>query len=232
MKYKLILPAFLALTLLACGSAGKQNPESSNDAQEDATARRSPFTDSLVSRFRTVTLPFEIDSAWYSGFEPTDTLSDRDLRFLLEHAASTVDSAEVSDVFTINALKKAGTYNAYVDSLDLSELKDATAHPLAQYTVDKDRVLIWSIVRSSFEACPYYAGTAIYLTVIPENGNSYCKRIGDAFSAGDAPNYYFRISEFTFQKDGRIDVLLTEENGDDEQVEKRNQTRSATSWKL
>ncbi len=91
----------------------------------------------------------------------------------------------------IDSLKSYGLYESYLENIDLGMIKEATAFGCdTLYQENGEEYVLWGIRYSSFEACPFYFGTDIYITKIKDKKVLFTVLAGQKFGAGDAPMSY------------------------------------------
>lgn len=109
-------------------------------------------------------------------------------------AAYTVPETEiyqsdfVSDFLKIDSLKKNDGYDLYTQKLDIGMLRDARAFKSGLINIDNEKAAaLWGIWYSSFEACPYFHGVDLYLSVFENRKLKQTYKVGSNFSSVDPP---------------------------------------------
>ncbi len=94
----------------------------------------------------------------------------------------------ISDFLKIDSLKGANNYEAYTQSLDIGMLRDAKAFKIGIASLGNDKKgALWGIWYSSYEACPYYHGVDLYLSVFENQKLKRTFKVGSNFSSVDPP---------------------------------------------
>ena len=205
MRNILYLTSFLFF-LCACTSEEKSmtqtsDHESSGAENDSLNAERVPETvvlqsfpkqlNTRIADFDTLALPFHLKHEDLDNFESPAELNRSQFSFLYQNFDKTGidDYTYIKDASEMYDLKNKGEYEAYVAHLDLAQLRDATAHPFGQINLDTAVVLLWTVNYSSFEACPFYAGTDLYASVVQNDSVQTTVFLGNESSGGDPPSF-------------------------------------------
>jgi hypothetical protein len=144
-----------------------------------------------------------------------------------------MDSA-IEGFLRIDSLKSNNQYNEYIDHLDLGDIKDAKAIFIEEWNFSPDTVAtLWAIKYSSFEACPYYEGTDVYLTLIKNGDVLYTVQVGSNYHGADPP-MSFDSYLFSKQNGNQLIMKLSQvelEMGETEKdgnltIDKKNETHT------
>ncbi|MFT7249758.1 MAG: hypothetical protein ACI9QN_002761 [Arcticibacterium sp.] len=120
-----------------------------------------------------------------------------------------LDSA-IEGFLEIDSLKKNKKYKKYLKHLDLGDLQDANAFLIQEWDFSKDTTAsLWQIKYSSYEACPYYQGTDIYLSMMTNDSLLYTVQVGSKYHAGDPP-MGFESNLFSKQKGHQLLIKLSQ----------------------
>jgi hypothetical protein len=120
-----------------------------------------------------------------------------------------LDSA-IEGFLEIDSLKKNKKYKEYLKHLDLGDLQDANAFLIQEWDFSKDTIAtLWQIKYSSYEACPYYQGTDIYLSMVTNDALLYTVQVGSKYHAGDPP-MGFESNLFSKQKGNQLLIMLSQ----------------------
>ena len=94
----------------------------------------------------------------------------------------------LNDYFKIEKAKINHKYQAYVDKLDIGMTKESICYALNRIEFgDSVAVLVWKDEYSSYEACPFFAGTDFFATIITEGKVVETIQLAMTENAGDAP---------------------------------------------
>lgn len=94
----------------------------------------------------------------------------------------------LNDYYKIEEAKKEKKYEEYIQKLDIGMMRDANCYALSRLEFgDSIGLLIWKIDYSSYEACPYYAGTHVMGTLIVDGKIKETLQLANKETAADAP---------------------------------------------
>jgi hypothetical protein len=120
-----------------------------------------------------------------------------------------LDSA-IEGFLEIDSLKKNNKYEEYLQHLDIGNIRDANAFLIQEWNFSKDtRASLWAIKFSSYEACPYYEGTDIYLSMVKNDSLLYTVQVGSKYHAADPP-MGFESNLFSEQKGNQLFIKLSQ----------------------
>jgi len=145
-----------------------------------------------IKDLKKLDLPFKTDSVFFKEFTPGMEMDDASLKLLISNFSGGEDFGDnyVFEVLRLNHLKRMSQYEDYVNLLDLGQLKDANAYWIGRIEKGDTALILWNVQYSSYEACPFYAGNEIFVSLIHEGIVKKCVKIGEYSSGGDAP-YWF-----------------------------------------
>jgi hypothetical protein len=179
----------------------------------------------FVANTSKMQLPFMADSNFVkkeSEKEKGQILTNEEIELLAKKNLKEEDFYYVGELIKLNKMKAKGTYKKYVESLDLAMLKDATARAIGYTESGDSAVFIWCVQYSSYEACPYYAGTDFFISLIQNGKVIKTLRSGKYLSAGDPPSSMEEYGLFTIHENLMIEKRKYSYTYEDEEVvEKR-----------
>lgn len=217
--------ALLAVTFLFVSCGGEKTNEENVKQDPVKTALvMDPAIEKMLGMFSEAK-PFPVltDTVLMNNL-PGDTLTGEQVKQLqsewLKHDLVMGVDYDLNGFYTIDSAKAKGAYAKWCEGLDIGMMKFATAHPLNQIKLDDKTVLLtWALETSSYEACPYFSGTAIYATLIYEGKPSHNFILGEQYGAGDPPSGMTRVRTSELTADGKLHIMETEESSDmDEEV--------------
>lgn len=173
----------------------------------------------LISSFNTSELPFRADSSFLEKLDAQKFVlldNDQILSLYSNYVPSEKwNSYYVDEVIGMNLRKRNSTYESYLESLDLTMLKDANAFAIQLFAKNDVAFMLWGIEYSSYEACPFYAGWELYLSVIKEGKVDKCIKVGGIQSAGDPPAMSSMMGLFDLNSDLKLTRKLYREFTED-----------------
>ena len=94
----------------------------------------------------------------------------------------------LNDYFKIEKAKINHKYQAYVEKLDIGMTKESICYALNRIEFgDSVAILVWKDEYSSYEACPFFAGTDFFATLITDGKVVETIQLAMSENAGDAP---------------------------------------------
>lgn len=165
-------------------------------------------------------LPFTLDSNYMESIgEENEILTNLEVQYLssdlINNQITEWSSYDIKSFIDIDSMRLMGTYEEYVDNIDIGMMQESDAYLLHKISVDANSfILLWSISYSTYEACPYASGTVVFGTYFNNNMALNTAVLGEDSGGGDAPYWgsTFITSQIT------SDHILTnkhEESGGD-----------------
>ncbi len=165
-------------------------------------------------------LPFSLDSNYMeSNNEEEAYLTNVEVQYLsadlIDNQPTEWASYDIKSFIEIDSMRLLGTYEEYVEHIDIGMMQESDAYLLHKISVDANSfILLWSISYSTYEACPYASGTVVFGTYFNNNMALNTAVLGESSGGGDAPYWgsTFITSQIT------SDHILTnkhEESGGD-----------------
>lgn len=117
----------------------------------------------------------------------------------------------IPEFLRIDSLKKNGLYEDYLTKMDIGFLQNAEAYLLKKLQQNsKEKVELWFIKYSSYEACPYYHGIDIFLSLYEKETLKSSIQIGSIYNVIDPPMAFESILE-SYQKENQLLISLKQE---------------------
>lgn len=240
MKQLTFLMTFIVIVMVSCTNnpSENKNEKSSNDLIRDTTEQNqalvelSPEIEALLSNFSDEQdLPLVIDSSFFKhNAEKRDRnkLHTTEVKMLAsklnQHELSMDALWNIDNFHWLDSIIQSAAYEEYLQNLDIGMMKESFAIAVNKLNLDEQTVLlVWSLTYSTYEACPFAAGTLIMGTLMYQKEITNCVILGEISSAGDPPvgvdrKIYSSIDE---NMKGRTDFseVLLDENENFEIVE-------------
>ncbi|MCW3077082.1 MAG: hypothetical protein JWO32_1691 [Bacteroidetes bacterium] len=142
--------------------------------------------------FKPLALPLLIDTNFILEVDTNERIPYQQVRQLGTHFLETEMSASLAyDINTfceIDSLKHAGAYEEYLEKLDAGMTKISISFKSGVIDLKNGaKLFIWGIHNSSYEACPYFAGTTIIATFMNSEKKNTHFVIGEISGGGDPP---------------------------------------------
>lgn len=228
---KLFISLFLACGILSCDnstlkidasfdkptkqvSGSDNNVNSSKDLD---TLRAMP--DDLIGRVNnTLDVPYVLDHKKIETLDQSDNkLTQQEVTLLTEHLVLHNDfryiKYRIESYFQFHHLKDSIGEDAYMEDIDLGMTQNCDAYVNKKVNLtEKTSLLIWSLDYSTYEACPFYAGTYVLATLCVDGKVSHTVFVGESSGGGDAPVWSSIEMSSTITNDV-IDVKCVEEVG-------------------
>lgn len=139
-------------------------------------------------------VPFHLDSLYMTSLTEINesTLTNAEVQYLsanlIDNTPTNWASNSINSFIEIDSMKLMGTYEDYVDNLDIGMMKESDANILQKVVIDENNyILLWSITYSTYEACPYASGTDVFGTYFKNQNAINTAALGEDSGGGDAP---------------------------------------------
>lgn len=114
----------------------------------------------------------------------------------------------IPDFLRIDSLKRNGLYETYLRKMDIGFLQNAEAYFLKSVQLNsQEEGKIWFIKYNSYEACPYYHGVDVFLSLYEDQTIKTTIQIGSNYSVIDPPMAFESILE-SKQEDNKLLISL------------------------
>jgi hypothetical protein len=214
---------FLTVILFSCSESPK--PVTKNK-EEKAKVSYSMTVDQHLSSFPLLKFPCVIDGNFLKDSSKNHTSFPISIGLVSELASnfggdddSQRESYYVNDFIKIQTAKQEGKYDDFVQKLDIGMTKDANCYALGRLEFgDSLGLLIWKVVFTSYEACPYFSGTHV-LGSIYQNGKlikTYQLAMNE--SGADAPMSFNAKKKVRIDKNGILKMFTSTETLEEEVV--------------
>lgn len=247
----------LSLVIISCNNSDNTSNDSSQKANkkaevkidssaieivEEVTESKRPKIDitDLLSKADTIyNSPFNLDSNFVFDIENQNdgpsTLTNIEVQYLgydmVKNQPTSWSGYNINTFIEIDSMKINGTYDDYVDSIDIGMMERSFAYVHSKILVNKNTfILLWSISFSTYEACPFSSGTVIFGTFFHGNLAYNTAVLGETSGGGDAPYW----SEIFVSSDIQPTLIVTnqvsknggeeDENTGEEIIEKQNKS--------
>lgn len=182
----------------------------------------------------TFTVPFMADTIFVQDLEFSERsieepLSFEDVSYLRVNCIDNLPTNKAGYILNsfceIDSLRVVGEYENYVSNMDIGmiEFSDSYMEGIVEIS-EKQKILLWTITYSTYEACPYASGTVLFGTYLYEGQVINALVLAEESGGSDAPYWgeTFVSSEIT---ENSINTYLLElsndydEETDEERVE-------------
>jgi hypothetical protein len=212
--------------MISCNNDSKNAINNFSTTLNDTFSNAPPLdTCGNLIKFIEGTLPYSVDSA---------TLSDEKLNeeqmlnsmFVINILKNQIKAADnkVSDNYLtsylhIDSCLKKMTEDEFNNTLDIGMMKTVLLYAGNYLFLQNGNIAYtWYIKFSTYDACPFYAGTIMFLTVFNKSGEQLSTiTIGENTGGGDAPYYSSTDTYSVIDKDFVITIKNTQINGGDEE---------------
>ena len=201
-KMKRILYFIPSVLLIACSGEAETTEKTTNTTSADTVAEEiviPEYSEELLEMFaksqsNDSTLE-ELDSNYIAALDieaEESFLSADEVNMLkatlLNNRNTGGNSYQIDDFMRFDSLKQAGKYEEYRNSLDIGMMARADAAAVQLVTIDDSTdIFLWLIDYSTYEACPYAAGTTIYGSLFVNREFRNTALLGDESGGGDPP---------------------------------------------
>ncbi len=184
----------LAVALL-CFSCGEQRTESKEDSIKtgDSVTKVLATVIPVLDFFnKKCPLPFAVDTTLLFHLENFDSLGTNEVKALtgnwFKHDLVAGASYDIETFYKIDSVKAVGKYKEYCDSLQIGNTKYANAYAICKLQADTNTaILVWTLVSSSYEACPYSETKTVYFTIVYGGAITQTFELGEYGTYADAP---------------------------------------------
>jgi hypothetical protein len=95
---------------------------------------------------------------------------------------------EFREFYKIDSIKASGTWTKWCEKLDIGQTKYSNAYALFKTVLDPNTTLaFWAFTNSSYEACPYFSGQTMQMSIIYKGVLSQTYFLGQSSGFGDPP---------------------------------------------
>lgn len=216
----------LLLIILTAGFFAACNTKTNSDSKQEAN--NSAETDSVYQKEDEMIAPFKkefsvpltIDTAFINSISQGNSIGRN---AVLKLSSGLVQGKlqngcewHFNDFCKIDSFKSAGKYEEYCAGLDIGSTKASDAYAVGRIPINPQTVyLIWAIACSSYEACPYFAGTSVFVSVYSNGKITSSSNIAEINKSGDPPVSMERTVISTLHADGKITVEAVQINDED-----------------
>ena len=195
MKTNHLFTGLLAAIIFCCFSCWEPHQELTDAQlkQGDSLAKAIDGIMRLADLFKTEnSFPFSADTTLLYHIENCDSLGTMEVKQLavnwFKHDLVGGTDYDLQTFYKIDSVKAAGKYIEYCDSLQIGDTKCSNAFAICKLQPDGNtNILVWALVTSSYEACPYSDVKTVYFSVVRGGIVSQTFMLGEYMVAGDAP---------------------------------------------
>jgi hypothetical protein len=220
----------LCFLIVACGEVEKKAPKKE---KEQKTVSYSMMAEQHLSNFPLLKFPCIVDGKFLNDSSKNHTSYPMSIGLVTELSAnfggdddSQRESYYVNDFIKIATAKQEGKYQDFVDKLDIGMTKDANCYALGRLEFgDSVGILIWKVVFSSYEACPFFSGTHVLGSVYHEGKLVKTYQLAMDESGADAPMSFNAKKKIRIDKNGILKMYTSTETLEEEKVIESEKTQ-------
>lgn len=235
MTNKLLILVIVAIAI-SCSSNNTSSESSSSEAKannEEVKEQVLPeILQNVSSDLESIALPFTAKSEIFEAFNADIELDENQFNFLRTNYRSIYkyDDWYLKECGELYKMKTEGSYEDYVNSLDIGMLSDCIAYPYAITKTPEAILYYWFIDYSSYEACPYFSGRELLVSKIVDGKVESCLQIGIDSSGGDPPVSGSSITEFTLDNGFKLSKIETDEAFEDDVLISKEQRDTTVTF--
>ncbi|MCU0429259.1 MAG: hypothetical protein MUF42_04745 [Cytophagaceae bacterium] len=209
---RLLFGAFLCFFLVACSDKKKsESPDSTNT--DSVAAELADSLSALPLRSYTINDSFRLQST-------RRALSIKELKTLflsINEVGNNDIQPIVFRIFQLDSIQR----KLKQEDFDIGSLISADAYFLDTLMATMEYTLVsWTIEFKSFEACPYYEGSYCILSTFDQDKKIISSVLAsEKTNGGDPPAWSNTYSESKVFSDGKIEKVLTDQYGEDQEGE-------------
>lgn len=160
----------------------------------------------------------EIDSLFFEQLAETpnqyNLLKGKDVLFLVSKFDPLKVSAYFYDVIPeylkLDSLKLVGKYESYLETIDIGQIRNAHSFLVKELSLSSTMTAkLWGISYTSYEACPFYHGTSIFLSIYQGDDLKTTIQVGSKYDISDPP-MTFESRIYSFQESMDIKIALNQ----------------------
>ncbi|HXB40475.1 MAG TPA: hypothetical protein VNZ49_08030 [Bacteroidia bacterium] len=213
---------FAFLFFSACNSPKENKMTDAQLKATDLLAKNAEKVITLCNKFKTKNVfPYEADTTFlYKEEKNSDSLGTNEIKQLdvnwFKHDLIGGTEYDMKQFYIIDSVKTTGTYASWCDSLQPGNTKRSNAYAVCKLLPDSfATILVWTLMTSSYEACPYSSSKAVYITVVYNGSVTQSFLLGEYISAGDPPVSMHRTVTGKITADKKLEIHVYEEDDED-----------------
>lgn len=204
--------------LIRCDEPISQEKENNLEVEAEVTNTNIPDTVEKSQILLSEVLNFDI--AYFENIpDETDVLStlktEQIKTFNKVFTSSQDDSYYIDQYLFLDSLKVEGEYDNY--GWDIGMIMYASNFIADTIEISENqKLLIWGIDESTYEACPYGSWRMLYATLLDNNEPVVTFCVGEESGGGDPPAFGETRMYTTIDKSFNIDILRTNISGEED----------------
>jgi len=228
MKTIFIFHIVAVFFLISCNSNTQNNSIKTDSIADTLSNVVNIDTTGNLAKFTAGTLPYTVDSIALTDEHLLEEklLTSNFVLSVLKNQLKEVNgnSSEyiLKDFLHIDSCLQKMTEEEFNNTLDIGMMKTVKLYAENFYDLaNGNKAYTWFMKYSTYEACPYGAGTVLIYTVLGKSGELISSLVvGETSGGGDAP--YFSSTELysVIGTNNSISIKQTQVNGGDEENEK------------
>jgi hypothetical protein len=214
-KHPLLAVVLFLLTVLLTGCEQKSKPAGATSSSDSVAGvpenNTSALLGALLPLFEPASLPFNADTAFIAQAYKNDSLTSAQLRLLIngwgQNKLVQTSAHFLNDFYEIDSVKALGKYQEWCEKLDIGMTQDVKAYALKQLELNATtRILVWALVYHSYPACPHFAGTTVFYTVVYNGAPGQSFLLGEVMGGGDPPSSMESTITGLIGKEGHVEL--------------------------
>lgn len=175
----------------------------------------------------TYELPMNVDTSFikaidFTGKRDQSSLSYENGLYLAEHLLESAPTDNgtyyLNTFYQLDSLKSVGEYDEYVNNLDIGMMQVADAFVEGIIDLgDQRHIVLWSINFSTYEACPFASGAAVYGSLLSNYEVQNTMLLAEVSGGGDPPAWGDTNISTQISTTLEIDTYYINRSGEDEE---------------
>jgi hypothetical protein len=216
---KKFICVFSALALLSCNTSTGEKNNGATPADSTGIINKVIAASFDEKFFKEIKLPLEIDTNFILGVDTNVRIPYQQIRQLgvniLQHDLTGGLIYDINSFCEIDSLKEEGEYGKYLEKLDIGMTKIAISFKIGVADLGNGtKLFLWGVHNSSYEACPFFAGTTIIGTFVNSEKRNTHFIVGEISGGGDPPSVGNDELTSKINSDGRIEIKSLSVNDD------------------
>jgi hypothetical protein len=242
MKRNIFIEMVLAFAFLFFSACNSPKENKMTDVQlkaNDSLTKNTKKIVALCGKFKIQnSFPYKTDTTFlYKEEKSSDSLGTNEIKQLdinwFKHDLSDGVEYGLKQFYIIDSVKATGTYANWCDSLQPGNTKRSNAYAVCKLRPDSfTTVLVWTLITSSYEACPYSSSKAVYISVVYNGVIAQSFILGEYISAGDPPVSMRRIVTGKINSDKKFRINVYEEDDEDMDLPEINVTKEYYEFEI
>lgn len=208
---KKIVCVLMTALLFGCNSSEDKAKESGREGDSTGIENKRVAFSFDEKEFKQLELPLVIDTNFILEADTSERIPYQQIRQLgkelLGHELSSGIEYDLNSFCEVDSIKQAGRYQEYIDKIEIGMTKVAISFKVGVIKFnDGSKLFVWGVHNSSFEACPFFAGTTIIGTYTGKSNKNVHFVLGEISGGGDPPSMGDDEVTSKVNSDGKIEI--------------------------